>query len=324
MMGKIKLHFAYRHVEGPWGGANNFVRALNQFISNSPDFELVATTDQKFDILFMNQLGAGPGGGKKHWNLGEIRALIAEQQCKLVVRAVNVKMKVRLEGGLRTLVNDYLQDRKVLKLLNQADMVIFQSQYQFDMFRSAGFLGESYKIIHNGADPAYWVEKPHYSALSGKLKLVSSSFSDRAFKRHDLIAAISELPDVEVVHVGNWPRSVGLGKVVQAGVLRQEEMRSLMEGCHYLLHPAYLDACPNSVVEALNMGLPVIYNPAPGSTGELVADAGVALDENDLSGTLATARRELELLRENVLRRRERYRMSAVAESYMAAFKSVM
>lgn len=137
----IKIHFAYRHIDKPWGGANNFLRALNQNLRNNTEFLLTTSFADPCDILFMNQLSAGPQSDFKQWRLATIKQrikqsqnIIKSSQLKLVVRAVNLNLNVYLEGGIRTWILGYLQDRKVLKLLNMADMVIFQSQYQHQVF----------------------------------------------------------------------------------------------------------------------------------------------------------------------------------------------
>jgi hypothetical protein len=85
---------------------------------------------------------------------------------------------------------------------------------------------------------------------------------------------------------------VDLGKVELGGILSHDEMARLYESGHYFLHPAIRDVCPNSLIEGLCAGLPAIYNPRLGSGSELGGEFGIALDENDLPGTVARARKQ--------------------------------
>ena len=85
------------------------------------------------------------------------------------------------------------------------------------------------------------------------------------------------------------------------GGVYQDKMVEEMKTCHYFLHTAIKDPCPNAIFEAICMGLPVIFNPAIGSSPEIVGDIGLALQENDLASTIRRARVQLLELREILL-----------------------
>ena len=54
------------------------------------------------------------------------------------------------------------------------------------------------------------------------------------------------------------------------------DLRSLYKSADYMCHICHLDACPNSVVEGLRAGIPVLCNNI-GGTPELVRDSGIVL-----------------------------------------------
>jgi glycosyltransferase involved in cell wall biosynthesis len=93
--------------------------------------------------------------------------------------------------------------------------------------------------------------------------------------------------------------------------------------CHYFLHPAIKDPCPNSIFEAICSGMPVIYNPAPGSSTEIVGACGIPLDEDDLDGTIAVAREQLIKLKNAVIEKRVNYTIDKAANEYRTVFKNV-
>jgi glycosyltransferase involved in cell wall biosynthesis len=325
----IRIHFGYKHVERPWGGANNFVRALHAHLAASGEFTITDAIEDECDILFMNELGMGPARGSKRWPLGKIKRFVhgswwrRPSARRLVVRAVNLHVHA-FRMGLRNRVLGRLRDAAVVRLLNAADMVIFQSRYQREFFRAAGYAGRRDSVIHNGADRRFWVERPLHPALGEVLRLVSSTASPRETKRHDLIARLSTIPGVEISHLGAWPSNLDPKNVQMLGLLPHDGMLEAFSNAHFLLHPAIKDPCPNAVFEAICAGLPVIYNPGPGSSREIVGENGLALDETNLTASMDLARSLLASLRANVLRHRGQYRVDHAGARYQDVFKQLL
>lgn len=323
----IRIHFTYLHIDAPWGGANNFIRALHQYLRAVGSFEIVPSLDEPCDILFMNQLGTGPGGNGAMVSLRKIKRLLESDtskvgQRKLVVRAVNLNWHA-FPIGLRNLTRGWWIDRQTIKLLNMADVAIFQSAYQRTFFEHAGFKKDNSVIIHNGADKTYWRDPLQFPALHDKLRLISSSASPRATKRHDLIAKFSLIESVEVFHLGAWPKGLDSGRVRLLGMQPRDKIMACFAGCHYFLHPAIKDPCPNSIFEAICAGIPVIYNPATGSSAEIVGDCGIALNESDLEGTITSAREQLMTLRNKIIEKRGNYTIGRAAEEYRIIFEKL-
>ena len=321
----ISIFFTYRHIDDTWGGANTFIRNIRKFLEDDLSFKVVDSIED-CDIIFMNQLSSGPGNNSQKIKLSKIKKYILKSPRKisLVVRAVNLRLNVDFQSKFLTRFLAYVSDRKTIKLLNIADVVIFQSHYQYKVFRDAGYLGSNYYIINNAVASDFWTEHQVEHQVdfkkNDKLILVSASFSVRPIKRFDLISKISMLPDVRVIHIGQWPKDVHPGNVVLAGILNHSEMKKIFKKSHYFLHPAIRDACPNVILEALTMGLPVIYNSYEGSSAELVADAGIALDEKNLDKTIFHAKDRFIKMKLLALKRRELFRFDFILEKYKEIF----
>lgn len=325
----IRIHFTYRHIDTPWGGANNFIRALYNDVSQCGQFSITQSLEEPCDILFMNQLGTGPGGNGALVSLDQVRRLLGQKgegsgakPRKLVVRAVNLNWHA-FPLGPRNLTRGWWIDRQTIKLLNMADVAIFQSAYQRSFFLEAGYKGENDVVIHNGADQFFWVERPIHPKLTGTLRLISSTASPRASKRHDLIARFSMLDGVEVRHLGVWPDDVDPMRVNLLGTQSRAQMIETISDCHYFLHTAIKDPCPNVIFEAVTAGLPVIYNPGPGSSSEIVQDCGLAIDEADLAQTVSLARRGIDGFRTAVFASRGRFAIGQAASCYRDVFVQV-
>lgn len=318
----MRIHFTYRHVDKPWGGANNFIRALRTHLAACGGVEFTEPAEAPTDIMFMNQLGKGPGGDGRRYSLREVERLIARDRRKLVVRAVNLQRHA-FPLGPRNLIFGTMEDRATMGLLELADMVIFQSGYQREVYVRAGYRGSCDRIVHNGAAPMYRNEAPA-TAVGDTLRVVSATASPRATKRHDLIAAVSRLPGVELMHFGAWPKGVAVEKVKLMGTCGQQELAENYTRAHYFLHTAIKDPCPNVLFEAICSGLPILYNPDQGSSREIVGDNGVALDVNDLASSLERARSELSRLQERVRATRDYYRIDRAMAAYADAFQAVV
>jgi len=327
----IRVHFTYRHVDKPWGGANNFIRALHADLLEGGKFSIASSVNDDYDVLFMNQLAAGPGGDGDLISLQRVRELTGRTRWssrrkaggrKLVVRAVNLNRHA-FPAGPRNLTLGWWRDRNTIALLNMADVAIFQSAYQREFFVEAGYRGNGDVIIHNGAAASFWIDNPAHPPLQDRLRLLSSTASPRASKRHDLIARLSLIDGVEVSHLGAWPDNVNSRSVRLLGMQARDQMVAAMSNSHYFLHPAVKDPCPNTVFEAVCAGLPVVYNPGPGSSSEIVGPCGVALDESDLEQTVALARRSLDSLRATVMGQRHQYAVSNAASRYRVVFEQV-
>jgi len=66
--------------------------------------------------------------------------------------------------------------------------------------------------------------------------------------------------------------------VYVTGSLKHDQCLQIFKNCDWMIHLAWLDHCPNTVVEAISCGTPVICS-EDGGTRELVRDYGVVLKE---------------------------------------------
>jgi glycosyltransferase involved in cell wall biosynthesis len=314
----LRIHFTYRHVDRPWGGANNFIRALRAALLADGNYHIVNDPTEPSDIVFMNQLGSGPAGSGD-WRLADVRRWQAQGR-RVVVRAVNLNRHA-FPLGPRNLTLGWWRDRQTVGLLNLADFAIFQSEYQLQFFRRVGYQGSAFSVIHNGAAAEFWSPEPSAPQLDDTLRLVSSTASPRRTKRHDLITAVAACEGVEVRHMGAWPDDVPTGRVVRLGALDRQAVISELRGAHVLLHTAEKDPCPNAVFEAVCVGLPVIYNSGPGSSAEIVGNCGIPLDVSRPQFSVAAVRERLSDLRAAVSGDRQRFSIAYAAARYRSVFE---
>lgn len=311
-MKKARIFFAYKHTDKPWGGANNFIRSLyNELLKNS---NFIVHHDINFhsDILFFSHLSYGPGnveqGSNKLYSFSEVKKLKEKSGAKLIVRAVNLHINAEPPNIITFplyLMNGLVSDLETVKLLNLADYVIFQSEFQRLFFKKWGYRGKNNTVIHNGAPEIFKNRNFSVGEIHDPLRLVSNS-NYKTFKRHEIIAKMSLLDGINIIHIGNWSRKIKNHRVDIRGTLTHKEIVEIYKNADYLLHPAINDPCPNSIIEALHFGLPVIYSDNEGSSHELVRGNGTVIDENDLKKTIQLAKNSFFLLKEKLSRENER------------------
>ncbi|PZP54505.1 MAG: hypothetical protein DI586_09710 [Micavibrio aeruginosavorus] len=320
----MKIYLTYKTVDKPWGGANNFLRSLKEKLASQEEISFTEETEEA-DIIFMNQVSAGPGSDKRHYTLTDIKKMKeANPNARVIIRAVSLKIHFYPTGPFKYYFgNGWRSDRNVISIMNYADFVIFQSAYQKSFFDKHGFRGKKFTIIHNGAADIFGevLERPELKD-NQDLYILSSSVGKGKMKKHDLIAAASLLDRVKVFHAGTWPDDISPEKINLCGVLDHLALKKIMSRCHYFYHPAIRDACPNSLIEGLYAGMPALYNSAEGSSQELAHDVGIAINEKDLSSTIRQARNSYEVISDALLLARDRYGIKRAAEDYYKIFKA--
>jgi len=207
-----------------------------------------------------------------------------------------------------------------------ADFVISKVPSKKVSSNGLGYHGKNNTIIHNGAAPVFLSVPGGAKRLEAgdDLILVSSAMATDKIKRQDLIAAISLVPGVKIIHSGVWPDVWTRARSSCEVFFPMTKWLDFYERGHYFLHPAVRDVCPNSLIEGLCAGLPVIYNSGPGSGGELGGKFGISLNENDLPCTVAQAREGYVQLATALADHATTIRLTARPPNYMCVFQTAV
>jgi len=185
---------------------------------------------------------------------------------------------LRLDGAwMNSSMNYKAKNKKILSTMNKCDAVIYQSKYSRKVCEK--FIGKSkkYKIIYNGCDPAVFREtychpKPYILACSRwrphkRLSTIIEGF--------DLSGLAS---DYDLIVCGETSTSLHHPSIHLVGKRNVRDTYRLTAGCAFVAHLAYLDCCPNSVVESLVAGKQVLFARS-GGTPELVANDGFGVED---------------------------------------------
>lgn len=191
-------------------------------------------------------------------------------RCPAVVRLDGIYYDREREG----------MNKPIVAALAKAHGVIYQSQFSKKMIKHMLRLPKVHNaVIHNGVD------RSAYSKLTKERKSDHTFVSCahwRINKRPKEIAQAfldANIPDSLLYMIGEMPKEfiVKDPKIIYLGSQDRKEVLQTYKNSDYMIHICHIDSCPNSVVEGLGAGLPVVCNNVSG-TPEIVGQSGIIAD----------------------------------------------
>jgi len=196
------------------------------------------------------------------------------------------KTVMRLDGAYFNSAWDYQKiNQPYIESIKKADGVIYQSIFSKEICDR--FLGKcecNNEIIYNGASSDFF-NKLEVAKSNFKYNFITCS-SWRPHKRlRDAIESflLSDINNSCLFVAGEFDNLCLLeeevkkykekGNVIFLGNLDQKRLGSYFKLCNASIHLCWLDCCPNSVIEALCAGCPVITNNV-GGTREIISKGG--------------------------------------------------
>ncbi len=193
----------------------------------------------------------------------------------------------RLDGiYFNTRSNYNLQNANIRRIYEMADGVIFQSHFNRELITTFFGQHKNWKIIHNGADlEEISATLPIRSGLLDSYKNIWVCASHwRPHKRlRDNIRYFLEHSGAKdcLVVAGANPGYTGTHeRVYFVGELAHNELVSLYKRANYFIHLAWLDHCPNVVIDARASGCQIICSTS-GGTKEIAGPDAILIEEEE-------------------------------------------
>lgn len=195
----------------------------------------------------------------------------------------NAPLYQRLDGIYFNSSFDYdAQNSNIKRTYDMATGVIFQSNFNKNLTFKYFGTHSNYAIIHNGADielinstDKITIDKYEniWSCASSWRPHKRLSENIRYFLEHSgpndgLIVA--GMPDYRIQHE----------RIHYVGELSTQKLFSLYKASKYFIHLAWLDHCPNVVVDAMACGCQIICSSA-GGTKEIAGNNAVIIEEDE-------------------------------------------
>lgn len=171
------------------------------------------------------------------------------------------------------------QNAPIARSIASHDLVIYQSEFSRNFAeRMLGVKARRSCVIHNGT-----AMRPSPPCARGPLVIASARW--RPNKRPRAIAEAFALAcdhmglhsELHMVGDVDHRSRISHRNVKYRGSMGHGDMWALFSTARMMIHVCHLDSCPNSVVECLRMGVPVLCNNI-GGTREVVGDSGFIAD----------------------------------------------
>lgn len=312
----------FREVRGPYGGGNQFLRALRRELERR-GHEVTTRIEDAFEVALVNALMEGIDT--------EFVRRLAER-----VPVVHRKVGYRVSGtpNLRRVVDGVVWgDKLQLDFSPYLTHTIFQSAYSRDVFVGEGFEGP-HTVIHNGVDESVFnpmirrrLRAPRPRTWWGgrePLRVVISSWStdeNKGFPDYRRIdEEVAALDGVRLTLVGRIPDGTRFRNTRHVRARPARRVAEVLKREHVLLQLARHETCSNALIEGINCGLPAIYLDS-GSNAEIASRYGVEY-RGDFGAALDAVRERydefVEATHENP------YRVSLVAARYEAVLEEAV
>ena len=236
----------------------------------------------------------------------------------------------RLDGiYFNTIQNYKVQNYFIQETYNNADGVIFQSNFNKEL--TFNFFGshDNYAIIHNGADVEE-IEQTlpflNYPDRFSELWCCASSW--RPHKRLDdnIEYFFQYAPDDACLLVaGKVHNRINHPNVFYLGEVEQHVLYRVYKAATHFIHLAWLDHCPNVVVDARACGCKIICS-SSGGTKEIAGPDAIVIEEEewDFEPINLYNPPEMDFSRKIENKWDVKYDMNGVAEKYFDFFKKVV
>ncbi len=242
----MKIHILHPLRDEPWGGGNQFLKALKAEWTRQGVLSLTA---EEADVILINSYPFG----EEHLfdTLWRIKKMHPE---KIVV--------YRLDGPISFIRQNDTEVDRIIRTWNHliADGIIFQSSWCEEKNRETFQISSAYQsVIHNAPDPTIFYPSQKNHLPSQRIKLIATSWSANLRKGFDLYTYLDQNLDFsryEMTFVGNSPVKFTHIKMIEP--LCSQDLASLLRTQDLFITASKSDPCSNSLIEALSCGLPAV------------------------------------------------------------------
>jgi len=241
-MKDIKINILYNFQKGPWGGANQFLKALRREFQKMGIYE---KDPNKAQCILFNS----------HHNVENLLILKLKNPQKIFIH--------RVDGPISEYRNKDFEIDKMIYFFNDliADGTIFQSDWSKKENFRLGMKKNMYETtIANAPDPDIFNKRNKIKFDDArKIKLISISWSpnwNKGFKIYQFLDENLDFSRYKMTFIGNSPL-----KFKNIEWIKPVDSKKLAE--YLKRHDIYIvasknDPCSNSLIEALNCGLPAV------------------------------------------------------------------
>jgi glycosyltransferase involved in cell wall biosynthesis len=264
---RIKIHILFKFTEAPWGGGNQFLKALREYLRKT---QVYSERPLDADVILFNSY---PFDSE---HLFDSAIQLKKSSDKILVHRIDGPV-YHIRGRDRDV------DKIIFKFNNLfADGTIFQSKWSREKNYEAGMRKAPYEtIIMNAPDPNIFNRKGKRQFNDNKVKLVATSWSGnirRGFEIYQYLDEHLNFNRYEMTFVGNSP--IEFKNIKWIKPVPSRELAGILKEHDIYITASRNDPCSNALIEALHCGLPVVAR-NDGGHPEIVGEAGAFFDDEN-------------------------------------------
>ena len=243
----MKIHILYNFQSGPWGGGNQFLRALRkEFIKKKIHEE----NPEKANVILFNSYPFG-----FEYFFDKVVKLKQKYPEKVII--------YRLDGPISLYRGKDREIDEIIKLFNKlfADGIIFQSNWCKEQNKKLFGISSKYEtVIYNAPDNEIFNRegKKEFNP-DRKIKLIATSWSSNWRKGFEIYKFLDESLDFskyEMTFVGNSP--IEFKNIRWLKPVPSEKLARILKEHDIYITASQNDPCSNALIEALSCGLPAV------------------------------------------------------------------
>ncbi len=253
---KMKIHILFKFQDAPYGGGNQFLKALKKQFEKEKRYE---KNISRADVILFNSF---------------------QQMDKVIIYRWLFPKKIfvhRVDGPISLYRGKDDRIDELIYYLNQtvADGTVFQSDWSKNRNRELGMKTVNGAVIVNATDKDLFNTKNRILfSPKRKTRLMMSSWSDnwhKGFKFYQFLDKHLNLQRYEAVFVGRSP--VNFLNIMMLSPMGSAALAAQLKKSDIYLTASENDPCSNSLIEALQCGLPAAYLKSGGHS-EIVRRGG--------------------------------------------------
>jgi len=256
----IKILFKFR--SGPYGGANQFLKALKESLITLGHYN---DDPSKADVFLFNS----------HHDLQEALEMRRRYPDKIMIHRVDGPMRLYNEPSDP-------RDEKVIKAARLiSDATVFQSNWSMKKNIELGWPETKFYTIIGNAPNTSVYNKDNLSSLTknGKIKLIATSWSknlNKGFDVYEYLDANLDFDRYQMNFIGNSP--VRFENIKHWPPCNSGELAEWLKKSDIFITGSRNDPCSNSLIEALHCGLPaIVFN--DGGHPEILGRGGLCFNK---------------------------------------------
>jgi len=295
----MKVNILYKTSDAPFGGGNQFLRALKkEFLRLGVYSDL-----PNADVFLFNS----------HHDLSKVNQIKQRFPDKEFIH--------RVDGPMR-LYNNMSDNRDLIVYQannNLATATVFQSQWSRTANIKLGLSPtEPTAVIHNAVDSEIFYSNSYYMPEPNKkARIISATFSSnirKGFEAYKFLDDNLDFTKFEYVFAGN--SNVEFKNIKRLGCLTSEKLANEMRASDIYITASENDPCSNSLLEAMACGLRVLALKSGGHPELINNDGNTFANQDELLKKLKDYN--------SLPNSRQETTMKEVAELYLKFFEKVL